>query len=577
MVRRVVSVAALAVALYGCGGGGASVSPATPGALGDRAPATLTFVIRVPSGTSITAKLRRPAYVSPSTQSLTIANSSGTVLVTANLTPQSAGCTAPTATTPLTCTVSATVPSGTNTLTIASYDAPGATGKKVAVAALQVTAAASGPTTINLTLSGIVASLTLALDPPALPSGTAARSATLLNALDPDGNIIIGPETFVDASGNALTITLTNSDASGKTSLAKSTFTAPGGTDLSYNGTTLASATITASAPGVTSKNATLTIGGNSAFITEFGTGIALASFPTGIALGPDGNLWFTEELGDRIGRITPHGVVTEFSAGLTPFSFATGITAGPDGNLWFAENAAFSGATGATGRIGRITPAGVITEFSAGIPSGALPVSIAAGSDGNLWFTDASAPRIGRITPAGAVNMFTTGITLTATNSNSGGCSMTRGPNGNVWWLEQTFSFATPSRIAQITPAGVVTEYPLLLNEFAGGMAPGPDGNVWFTINNGVARITPTGTITRFSGAVGTGCIALGPDGNLWSTAAFSDSLAKSTPTGAITTYDTTFGITPFAEVIGITAGPDGNLWFTEAFNPGIGRVNLR
>jgi|GEM_PF-4371684 len=574
MVRRVISVAALAVALYGCGGGGASVSPVTPGALGDRAPATLTFVIRVPSSTSIAAKLRRPAYVSPSTQSLTIANSSGTVLVTANLTPQSAGCTAPTATTPLTCTVSATVPSGTNTLTIASYDAPGATGKKVAVAALQVTAAASGPTTINLTLSGIVASLTLALDPPALPSGTAARSALLLNALDPDGNIIIGPETFADASGNALTITLTNSDASGKTSLAKSTFTAPGGTDLSYNGTTLASATITASAPGVTSKNATLTIGGNSAFITEFRAGIAAASSPEGIALGPDGNLWFTEFTGDRIGRITPHGVVTEFSAGMTPFSNAVGITAGPDGNLWFTENAGFSTNTG---RIGRITPAGVITEFSAGIPSGAVPVSIAAGSDGNLWFTDSTAPRVGRITPAGAVTMFTAGITLASTNANFGGCSMARGPNGNVWWLEQTFVFATPSRIAQITPAGVVTEYPLQLNEVADGVAPGPDGNVWFTINNGVARITPAGTITRFSGANSVGCIALGPDGNLWSTSEFSDGVAKSTPAGAITNYDTTFGITQFSAVIGITAGPDGNLWFTELSNPGIGRVNLR
>ena len=33
------------------------------------------------------------------------------------------------------------------------------------------------------------------------------------------------------------------------------------------------------------------------------------------ITAGPDGNLWFTEYLGERIGRITPLGVVTEFSA----------------------------------------------------------------------------------------------------------------------------------------------------------------------------------------------------------------------------------------------------------------------
>src|SRR5439155_25862858 len=33
----------------------------------------------------------------------------------------------------------------------------------------------------------------------------------------------------------------------------------------------------------------------------------------TEIAAGPDGNLWFTEPAPNRIGRITPAGVVTEF------------------------------------------------------------------------------------------------------------------------------------------------------------------------------------------------------------------------------------------------------------------------
>jgi streptogramin lyase len=522
-------------------------------------------VIRVPSGSLAATRLRRPAYVSPSTQSLTIANTSGTVLVTANVTPQSPGCTAPTATTPLTCTVSAVIPSGTTTLRIASYDRTGATGTKLALATLPVTPAASGPTTINLTLSGIVASITLALDPAALPSGRAAKSAVVLNALDPDGNIIIGPEPFADASGNAVTITLTDSDASGKTSLAKSTFTAPGGTDLSYNGAALPSATITASAPGATSKTATLTIGGNDTFITEFTAGLSAATQPSGIAAGPDGNLWFTEVFGDRIGRITPHGVVTEFSAGMTPFSFAGAITPGPDGNLWFTENA---------GRIGRVTPAGVITEFSAGLPSGAKPAGIAAGSDGNLWFSDDSTPRVGRITPAGVVMMFTAGITHSALRADRGACGMTRGPNGNIWWVQDF------GQIAQITPAGVVTEYPLtaLYAETAAGITAGPDGNVWFTENSSIARITPAGAITRYSGAASPFCIALGPDGNLWFTGWSNGSVGKSTPSGTITNYDSTFGIG--GAPLGITGGPDGNVWFTDqAFGAtdAIGRVNLR
>src|SRR5262249_19128163 len=55
------------------------------------------------------------------------------------------------------------------------------------------------------------------------------------------------------------------------------------------------------------------------------------------VTTGPDGDLWFTENSGNRVGRITPAGAVTEFpipTASSQPF----GITAGPDGNLWFTE-----------------------------------------------------------------------------------------------------------------------------------------------------------------------------------------------------------------------------------------------
>ena len=102
--------------------------------------------------------------------------------------------------------------------------------------------------------------------------------------------------------------------------------------------------------------------------------------------MGPDGNLWFTEF--NRIGRITPLGVVTEFNVDGVPL----GIAAGPDGNLWFTEGYAKS--------IGRMTPLGVVTEFSAGITPGAQLGDITAGPDGNMWFTESyMLHRIGRIT----------------------------------------------------------------------------------------------------------------------------------------------------------------------------------
>jgi virginiamycin B lyase len=107
-----------------------------------------------------------------------------------------------------------------------------------------------------------------------------------------------------------------------------------------------------------------------------------------GIVVGPDGNIWFTEQgavlhpplsIPGKIARMTPAGVLSgEFpvpSKNSEPF----GITVGPDDNLWFTEFRA--------GKVGRITRAGI---FSGEIPvgAGALPGGITTDSDGNVWFT---------------------------------------------------------------------------------------------------------------------------------------------------------------------------------------------
>ena len=50
--------------------------------------------------------------------------------------------------------------------------------------------------------------------------------------------------------------------------------------------------------------------------------------------------MWFTEQAG-KIGRITATGIVTEFPVP-NPNSSPGGLTIGPDGNLWFTENGSF-------------------------------------------------------------------------------------------------------------------------------------------------------------------------------------------------------------------------------------------
>ena len=49
------------------------------------------------------------------------------------------------------------------------------------------------------------------------------------------------------------------------------------------------------------------------ATITEFAI-LTASSNPTAITAGPDGALWFTERGANKIGRITPAGIITEFS-----------------------------------------------------------------------------------------------------------------------------------------------------------------------------------------------------------------------------------------------------------------------
>ena len=80
---------------------------------------------------------------------------------------------------------------------------------------------------------------------------------------------------------------------------------------------------------------------------------------------------------------------MTEFSLPV-PGRQPSRITSGPDGNLWFTE-------AGSPGGIGRITTAGVVTEFlgggTPGFTADRVPTGITTGADGNLWFTETGDP----------------------------------------------------------------------------------------------------------------------------------------------------------------------------------------
>ncbi len=206
-----------------------------------------------------------------------------------------------------------------------------------------------------------------------------------------------------------------------------------------------------------------------------------------------------------------PVGQVSEFSTGPQTMPRPEYVAPGADGNLWFTET---SLVTGVTSVIGRITPSGQITEFSAGLAN-SEPMGIAPGADGNLWFTDAYQHAIGRITLSGQITEYSAGL-----NANNDVVGIAPGADGNMWFTDEF------GAIGRITPSGQITEYTNGLNPFTepGSIAAGPDGNHWFADGHGaIGRVTPSGQITEYSAGLNPGSqpigIAPGSDGNMWFT----------------------------------------------------------
>ena len=298
--------------------------------------------------------------------------------------------------------------------------------------------------------------------------------------------------------------------------------------------------------------------------ISEFETGLTPGVQLWGITSGPDGNTWFTEETNNAVGRVTPGAVITEFTAGF-PTGSPRGIVTGPDGNLWVAQ-------AGGDGAIARVTKTGDVIEFP--VPTAGDPNDITVGADANLWYVDPAANVIGRITPTGSITEFTDGLSDAAAPT-----SIVKGPDGALWFTEQA-----AGKIGRITTAGVITEFSSGLSGSSepSAIAKGPDGNLWYTLKaeGAIGRITPAGDVMEFSDGLTMNSsplgIAAGPDGALWFTeSAAPGRIGRITTEGEITEYS--MGLVAITNPWFIAAGPDGNMWFTGNNAPGrVARITL-
>jgi virginiamycin B lyase len=106
---------------------------------------------------------------------------------------------------------------------------------------------------------------------------------------------------------------------------------------------------------------------------------------PTRIVAGPGGDLWFTEEANDRIGRISTAGQIREFA--LPPGVSPTGLTVS-GGQVWFST----------THKVGRVSRGGRISEWR--IDSAVEITDIAPDPPRGVWLADGGADALRRFSP---------------------------------------------------------------------------------------------------------------------------------------------------------------------------------
>jgi virginiamycin B lyase len=248
-------------------------------------------------------------------------------------------------------------------------------------------------------------------------------------------------------------------------------------------------------------------------------------------------------------------------------------IAAGSDGNMWFTE---FPGNT-----VAKITPAGVVTECPA-IPSAASnPQGIIGASDGNLWFTEFAASKITRVTTACAYTEF---ATLFASD---GPQLLTDRGDGNLWFTGFTGNHVGFQGITSGVSGETTVPTP---NSHPYGIAPAPDLNLYFTENavDQLGRIPMLfGAITEVPLATGSAPaqIVRGPSTEtscgggpcMWFTEFGTSRVARLNPAGwpapTINEFPT---VTASSNPVGIVAGKDGGLWVTESGLDKIGRVSV-
>ncbi len=219
-----------------------------------------------------------------------------------------------------------------------------------------------------------------------------------------------------------------------------------------------------------------------------------------GIAVGPDGNLWFTNPPGNAIGRISPAGQLEEYRLHLTG-ARPTAIVEGPDEAMWYSEPGASAVGWFQTERI---------QDFS--LVGGSAPGGIVVGPDHAVWVAETGASRIARIVEGVPPQEFQLPDPTARPER------IVVGPDGALWFTENG-----ASAIGRITLDGQVTEFPVPGNAGTSQISRGPGDVLWYSNRDGgIGSITTEGQTARpecplESCRYPIAALTRGPDGALW------------------------------------------------------------
>lgn len=109
--------------------------------------------------------------------------------------------------------------------------------------------------------------------------------------------------------------------------------------------------------------------------------------------VAPDGSLWYTGQLANKLGRLDPKtGEIREWTL-KTPGSGPHGLVADREGNIWYTGNA--------KAHIGKLNPkTGEVTEYPMPDPRARDPHTPIFDQKGILWFTVQGGNFVGRLDP---------------------------------------------------------------------------------------------------------------------------------------------------------------------------------